>query len=700
MATDPICGMWVEERESSLHLRRDNRTYYFCSDTCLHTFAEPERAKGRLRWRLAVAWPLAVLVAVLTYGDFLGSTIVVAAAAATVVQFYPGLTFYAGTWDALRDRAWNMDLLIAVGTTAAYGYSVGVLLAPGALPHDYYFDASSLIIALILSGNYLEQLTRGRANSAVRGLAGLLPRSVTIVREGAESSVALDQVRVGETVCVRPGERFSVDGTVTAGRTSADESILTGEPMPVAKAPGDRVIAGSLNGEGRVYVRVGRIGGDTFLSTVGRLLTEAEMARVPLQRTADRIAAGFVPTVLLLAIAAAGLWASVGHAPFPTALLVFVTVVITACPCAFGIATPAAILVGAGRAAEEGILFRGEDSIERAAGINVVVTDKTGTITAGRPTLVGVRTAPGTTETELLDLAASVESGSEHPLAGAVVTAARARGWTGAAADEVRAMPGSGVRGTVGGRSVELVRSSHRPRVPRDGLPGEELGEETSESVVRVDGREIGRLAFEDPLRPGTRAAVETLRAAGVRVVMATGDREASARAIARAAGIEEVHAGLTPGEKLELLERLRSEGLRVAFVGDGINDGPALAGADLGIAIGTGTDVAREAGGVLLVRPDFGGVPAALGIARRTVGKVRTNLEWAVGYNAVLIPIAMGAIVPIFGLGVYSVLPMVGAVAMGLSSTTVVVNSLSLRWSGRRSPSPSGAVAAVPASV
>jgi P-type Cu+ transporter len=683
MATDPVCGMWVDEASASLKLVRDNRSYFFCSETCLRQFAAPEEEDRRLRSRLAVAWPLSIAIVVLTYVVRGSPEAYASAALATVVQVYAGGPFYRGLVDAARDRSWNMDVLIAVATSAAYAYSVGVLAVPGRLPPSLYFDASSLILALILTGNFLEHRTRARAGSALRRLEARLPSSTTVLREGREVTVPVTDVRSGDHLRVRPGERFAADGVVRAGRTTVDESILTGESMPVPKVPGDRVLAGSINGEGQVDEDATDVGLDTFVAQIGRLLTDAEMSRVPLQRSADRIAAIFVPVVLAIGLVAATLWWLVGGSGPTVALLVFVSVAITACPCAFGIATPAAILVGTGRAAEEGILFRGEDAIGQSARVDLVLTDKTGTLTLGRPRLVEIRSTDGRPEGELLGWAAAVERGSEHPLARAVLAAAQARGLAVPLAEDVTAAPGEGVRGVVDGHRVEVRRLLEEPAAT-DGR---------TRSVLVADGRPMGELAFEDPVAPGVPGAVRALRDDGVEVVMVTGDRPAAARAVAAAVGIATVRAGVSPAGKRETVAEFRRAGRHVAFVGDGINDAPALAAADVGIAIGSGTDVAREAGQIVLVRADFAAVPLALRLARRIVGKVRGNLAWAIGYNAVLLPIAAGALVPLFGFGVYGVLPIAGAAAMGISSTTVLANSLSLRRAGRVAR-PAGTVA------
>ena len=668
MATDPICGMFVAEREGSLSLVREGRTYYFCSAGCLHEFAEPEAARRRLRYRLAVAWPLAVAVVVLTDGLRVPAAVEVGAGCAALVQVYAGGPFYLGLRDAVRDRTWNMDVLVAVGTSVAFLYSLAAVLDPRGFPPPYFFDASSLIVALLLTGRYLEQLTRARASAAVLRLGELLPPSAAVVRDGAERRVALEEVRPGDRLRIRPGERVPADAVVRLGRSSVDETLLTGEPTPVVRGPGDRVIAGSLNLDGLLEAEAVAVGEATFVAQVGRLVTESEMARVPLQRTADRIAARFVPFVLAVALGAAAAWYLAGGAPAPIALLVFVSVAITACPCAFGIATPAAILVGTGRAAESGVLFRGEESIERASRVDTVMLDKTGTLTRGRPTLVEVRAAPGISEDELLRLAAAAETGAAHPLARAVVEAARARHLPLGTPDDVRVRPGAGLDATVEGRSVAVRRAAA-------GDPADAR----TRSEVFVDGRRAGELAFEDPVAAGAAEAVAALRRRGLRVVLATGDAPGPAERVGEAVGVEERRAGLAPADKVAWIAELRAAGRTVAFVGDGLNDAPALAAADLGIAIGTGTEVAQEAGQVLLVRPDPRGVPRALDLARATVRKVRGNLRWAIGYNVVLLPIAAGALVPWLGLGIYRVLPIAGAAAMGVSSATVILNSLAL---------------------
>jgi P-type Cu+ transporter len=685
MATDPVCGMYVDERNSDLTLLRENRSYFFCSSVCLQQFAAPERELHRLRVRLLIAWPLAIAVVALTYGVHFVGWPWAAFGLATVVQFYPGIDFYRGTIDALRSRTWNMDVLIAVGSSTAYGYSAAALVLPGLVP-QYYFDASAIIVSLILTGNYLEHYARDRASGSVRRLNELLPRTARTVREGREVDVPVAEVRAGDSVRVLPGERFPCDGTVTTGRTSVPEAMLTGEASPVVKAPGDAVLAGAVNGEGPVTIEATHVGQDTFLAQIGRLMTDAETSRVPLQRTADRIAQVFVPVVLGLAVAATIGWYVAGGVGVGIAVLVFVSVVITACPCAFGIATPAALLAGTGRAAEGGVLFKGSTSVEQASRVDVVVTDKTGTLTSGRPSLEFKEALGGEGTGELLALAAGLESGSEHSLGRAVVEEARRQGVLPVVVTDLRVEPGRGIRGSASGTDVAILtvgaaRDSGADLT--DASPWIERGERQglTVSIVLRGGRAVGVLGFGDALATGVVPAIQALEREGVAIEMLTGDGEAAARRIAVAAGIDRFRSRMRPEDKLRRIRELRSQGHVVAYVGDGINDGPALLAADLGIAIGAGTDVAKEAGGVVLVRADFRGVVTALALGRRTVRKVRGNFAWALGYNAALLPVAMGALVPVFGFGVYRVLPFTGALAMAVSSTLVVLNSYTLRW-------------------
>jgi Cu+-exporting ATPase len=686
MATDPICGMYVDERTSELRLYRDNRAYYFCGSSCQAAFQDPQREIVRLQLQLALGAAATMAILLLTYAIHPTDADWILAALGTAVQVGLGAPFYRGTWDAIRSGTGNMDVLIAVGTTAAYVYSLAAVVAPGHLPPALYFDASAAILTLILAGNYLERQVRGRASAVIDRLRELLPAQAHVLQGSSEIDRPVDSLQPGERVRVRPGERFPVDGTVVRGVSEVTEALLTGEPVPRAVAAGSRILAGSVNGGGSLDVDATGVGEETFLSHIGELVSDAELNRVPLQRLTDRIAQAFVPFVLALAVLAAAGWALVGHADAPTTVLIFVAVVITACPCAFGLATPAALVVGTGRAAEEGILFRGQDAFERAAGVQVVLTDKTGTLTRGEPELIGLWPVAGVSELQLLEAAAAAEAGSEHPLARAVLTAARVRSISLGGAGGSTAEPGRGVTAVWNGHTLSVRR-------PEPGSAGDPLPDSLREvadrlrwegaswSIVGQDGAVLGLLAFSDDPSPGAAPAVQALRADGLEVVMVTGDGPEAADRIAKSVGIQDVRSRVLPEGKLALVREFQSRGRRVAFVGDGINDAAALSAADVGIAIGSGSDVAKEAGQILLLRSDPRGIPLALRIARKTVEKVRQNLMWAIGYNLVLLPIAAGALVFAFGFGVYQSLPFVGAIAMAISSTLVVTNSLSLGW-------------------
>ncbi len=686
MPTDPVCGMYVDEKTADLKLVRENRTYYFCNTSCLQSFAAPEKVLHELRQKLAVGWPLSVATLVLTYFWNVPDWPYLAFAMATVVQVYVAQSFYRGTWDAFRNRAANMDVLIAVGTTVAYLYSAAALFLPSRLPQIFYFDASAVIATAILTGSYLEHLTREKARGALRELQALLPSTVLVVREGKEVEVPVAEVQVGDRFVVKPGGRVPADGIVREGRSTTDESLVTGESLPVDKRPGSPVIAGTINGEGRLIGEATKVGEDTVLSQIGALLAEAETSKVPMQQLADRIASVFTPVVLAIALLAGLGWFFLGGAPFNVALLIFVTVAITACPCAFGLATPAAIISGTGRAARDGVLFKGRDSIEKASDIDLVMTDKTGTLTAGKPRLTDLLPFGKLSEREMLAFSVGLESASEHPLARAVVERAREEHVEVPRVSDFRSEPGVGLQGSIAGRKVSIVTpqslgpSALATAELRAGV--EKMAEAGKAcSVLLLDGQPAGVLGFFDASAQGVREAVATLKRDGVEVVMLTGDNERAAREVASAVGIEKVRASLKPAQKLEALSEARAAGKHVAYVGDGVSDAPALVAADVGIAIGAGAEVAREAGGVILMRSDFGSVALALRIARRTVRKVRLNLLWALGYNSVLLPVAAGLLVPFLGFGAYDYLPLIGAGAMGLSSTSVLLNSFSLRW-------------------
>ena len=618
---------------------------------------------------------------------------------ATAVQFVAGRRFYRAAWRVAIHGSMNMDTLVVVGTSAAWGYSVLATVAPGVfraagLEPATYFDSSTAIVGLILTGRYLEARAKGQTVGAVKALIGLQARSARIVRAGAEVDVPLEDVRVGDLVRVRPGERLPVDGRVVEGQSAVDESMLTGEPIPGEKGPGAEVIGGTMNGHGTFLFRATRVGRDTALAQIVELVRRAQGSKAPIQRLADRIAGVFVPVVLAIGVATFGVWFALGPEPRLThALVAFITVVVVACPCAMGLATPTAIMVGTGQGAGAGILIRGGEALELAARVDAVIFDKTGTLTRGRPSLGEIVAAPGFSAAETLDLAASVERGSEHPLAAAILAGADAAGLGRRPVEGFVAVVGRGVRGRVDGRDVLVGTAAFLADSGVDVAAVAELAaaDESAASAVTyvaVDCRAAGLLPTVDTIKPESAGAVAELREQGIEVWLVTGDQERTARAVAAAVGIAADHvlAEVLPAGKADAVAAIQARGLRVAMVGDGINDAPALARADVGVAIGTGADVALEASDVTLVGGDPHGVAEAIRLSRRTLRVIRQNLFWAFGYNVVLIPVAMGALYPFFGV---TLNPALSAGAMALSSVSVISNSLRLRSSGNaRKPS------------
>ncbi len=607
---------------------------------------------------------------------------------ATPVQFVLGLRFYRGAWSALKHGTANMNTLVAVGTSAAYLFSVAATVLPGlfrgaGIEPQVYFDTSAVIIVLILFGRMLEARAKGKTSDAIRRLMGLRPRMAHILGPEGEREIPIEEVRAGDVLVVRPGEKVPVDGVILEGRTSVDESMITGESLPVDKGPGQEIVGATLNKWGSFRFRAVRVGEDTALARIIRLVEEAQGTKAPIQRLADVVAARFVPAVIAIAVVTFAVWALFGPQPrLVFALLNFVAVLIIACPCAMGLATPTAIMVATGRGAERGILIRSGESLETVHKVDTFVFDKTGTLTNGRPEATDVLPAAGSTSERLLSLAASVENGSEHPLGQAVVRRARADGVPIEVAEGFRALEGMGVEGRVEGRRVLVgsLRLAEAERIDVSSLkgPAERLaGEGKTVAFVAIDGEPAGLLALADTLKPGTREAVARLRRLGLRVLMLTGDHTRTARALAAEAGIDEVQAEVLPGDKAEVIRRLQAEGRRVAMVGDGINDAPALARADVGLALGTGTDVAMASADITLISGDLETVVSAVELSRRTIRTVRQNLFWAFVYNVVGIPVAAGALYPFLGILLN---PMIASAAMAMSSVSVVSNSLRLR--------------------
>jgi len=615
-------------------------------------------------------------------------------ALATPVQFYVGWDYYVGSYKSLRNGAANMDVLVALGSSVAYVYSVvtAVLLTLGstAAGEHVYFETAALIITLIKLGKLLEVKAKGETGSAIRELMELRPSTARRVTDRGEESVPVEAVEVGDLLVVRPGDRIPVDGVVVDGQSAVDESMLTGESLPVEKAGGDDVVGGTVNRTGSFRMRATKVGADTALAQVVRMVREAQGSKAPIQRLADRVAAVFVPVVIAIALVTFGTWWLVVGAGVTDALIRMVAVLVIACPCALGLATPTAVMAGTGRGARRGVLFRSSEALERARDIDVIVLDKTGTITRGEPAVLDVVTEDGD-EAALLTLAAAAESRSEHPLARAVVAAAEERGIVSGDPTDFEAVPGRGVVAGVEGRRVVV---GTRALVEREigGTDGLAPWDDRARSIeadartplwVAADGTVVGLIGVADAVKEGSKEAVQLLRDRGLRVVMLTGDNERVASSIAGEVGIDEVRSQVLPGEKAAVVEALQGEvGGAVAMVGDGINDAPALAQADVGIAIGTGTDVAMETADVVLMRGDLRVVPEALALSRRTMKTIEQNLFWAFFYNTALIPIAAGALyaVTFLPMMLRQLHPILAALAMAFSSVSVVANSLRLR--------------------
>ena len=620
---------------------------------------------------------------------------------ATIVQVWAGGRFYRAAWRAARHGTTNMDTLVAIGTTAAWAYSVFVTLWPevvlaAGLEPVSYFDSSTIIIGLVLLGRWLEARAKVRTTGAIRRLVGLSPTTARLVRDGVDHDVALETVTPGDLLRVRPGDKVPVDGLVVEGGSAVDASMLTGEPVPVMVGPGDQVIGATLNTTGTFIMRATRVGRDTALARIVELVQRAQGSKAPIQRMADRIAEVFVPIVLLAAGATFAVWFVAGPEPRLTlALSAFISVLVIACPCAMGLATPTAIMVGTGRGAEGGILIRGGEALETAHRVGAVVMDKTGTLTLGHPSVGEVTAAPGHSTGVVLDLAGALEKGSEHPLGAAILARAREDELGFGKVTGFTALAGGGVEGTVerDGRSIAVVVGSRRLMSERgtivtslDGAATAAEAAGQTVAFVAVDGAAAGLIALGDPVKPTSAAAVRALTESGIEVWLVTGDARATAEAVARQVGIpaERIEAEARPGDKAATIERLQARGLVVAMVGDGINDAPAIAHADLGVAIGTGADVAIEASDVTLIGGDPRSVASAIELSRATMTVIRQNLFWAFAYNVVLIPVAMGVLYPAFGI---TLNPAIAAGAMALSSVSVVANSLRLRGFQVRRP-------------
>ena len=712
MAKDPVCGMYVQERPDSIRYALKGKEYFFCSTQCLNEYREPEKELRKLKIHVAVSIALTIPIIFLSlphmlpaqFGELLPMTLkhyssYIMLGLATSLQFWVGWRFYRGFWDGIKAKASNMDTLIAIGTSAAYLYSLAVTLAPNSFPFkSVYFETSAVIITLILIGRLLETRTKERASEAVMKLLDLRPRTAKVLRSGKNSpgqvyeeevKIPVEEIKEGDILVVRPGESIPTDGIITEGSSTLDESAITGESIPIDKSTGDEVIGGTINKTGLLKIKATKIGQDTVLSQIVKLVEDARTGKAQMQRLVDQVAKYFVPAIVITALGVGLGWYFIGGIGFTYSLLAFVSVMIIACPCALGIATPAALMMGSGKAAEFGVLFKGGEYLEIASKVNTIVFDKTGTLTEGRPSVTDVYDISGIGQKELLRLAAIAESGSEHPLGQAVVREAKKRNII-PNPKSSEAIPGQGLRAEYEGHVVLIgtrkLMSEHAIPVP--GVVEAKLREFENVGktavLVSIDSKLSGIISIADTTKEGAKEAIEALKSMGKEVIMLTGDNERTAKYIGSKIGIDGVIAQVLPQQKEEVISKLKSEGRKVAMVGDGINDAPALATADLGVAIGSGTDVAKETGGIILIKDDVRDVVTALELGKRTVAKIKQNLFWAFAYNTGLIPVAGGALVPFLGVGIFGWLPMLAAVAMAMSSVTVVGNSILL---GRYKP-------------
>ncbi len=653
--------------------------------------------------RLWISGILSVPLLVITMGpmiglpvrDWLGEPLATWAelVLATPVVLWAALPFFRRAWASLVNRSPNMWTLIGLGVGTAYIYSMAATLAPGIFPHTFrghggavpvYFEAAAVIVALVFVGQVLELKARERTGSAIRALLDLAPKTARrIGRDGSEADVPVDDIVVGDRLRVRPGERVPVDGTVSEGQSTIDESMLTGEPMPVEKSVGDTLTGGTINKNGMLVMTAEKVGAETTLSRIVDMVATAQRSRAPIQGAVDRVSAFFVPAVVAAAIAAFAIWALVGPEPrMVHALLAAVSVLIIACPCALGLATPMSIMIATGRGAHEGVLIKDAEALERFSTVDTLIVDKTGTLTEGKPRLTNVVALGDVAEDQLLQLAASLERGSEHPLAAAIVSGAEERGIALADITGFEAATGKGVRGNIGEAAVALGNAAMMADLGIDvAAHGEQLQSLRDEGktvmFVVVDQRLAGLVAVADRIKPTTAAAIKALHASGLKIIMATGDNERAARSVARSLGIDDVRADILPEGKKALIDELHAMGAVVAMAGDGVNDAPALAAADVGIAMGTGADVAMESAGITLVKGDLNGVVRARRLAEATMHNIRQNLGFAFGYNALGVPLAAGVLYPVFGL---LLSPMIAAAAMSLSSVSVIGNALRLR--------------------
>jgi Cu+-exporting ATPase len=681
MAKDPICGMYVEEREDAIKSIRFGKTYYFCSESCKEQFEKPEKEFKTLKKKIIISWTLTIPVLFFTYFPIYLFTKYIVFILATVVQFYSGSRFYRGTLDAIKNKIGNMDTLISLGTTVAWLFSTIVTFFPNIfLTKSIYFDTSTVIITLVLTGTYMEHLMKRRARDAVEKLISIQPDVAHVIIENRIQDVPVEKVKEGDIILVKPGEKFPTDSIIIEGITEVDESMITGESRPVIKKVGNEVIGGTLNRTGSVKIKAIRVGEDTTLSKIINIVEMASTERVPIQRLADVISSIFVPIVIIAGLSSFIFWYFIGKIGLTFSLLVLVSILIIACPCAMGIATPAALIVSSGRAASNGIIFKNGESIEKASKIDTIILDKTGTLTKGEPELGEIFTF-NYDEQFILKLAAIAEIHSEHPFGKAILN--KFKGVI-EFPEKFEYFPGLGVKVIYRGKRIivgnkELIKSEKIPFDKDDYIEKIEKNGGTA-LLVAYDQDIVGIISIYDNIKEGAEEAIRDLKLMNMDIYMVTGDNELVARIVANKLNIEKFYSNVKPEEKLKIIEDLQKKNRKVAMVGDGINDSPALAKADLGIAMGGGTDIAKETGDVIIINNDPKNIAKVFKLAKKTMSKIKQNLAWAFLYNIILIPIAGGLLIPFYGPEIYNILPFLAAIAMAFSSTTVVSNSLLLK--------------------
>jgi len=682
MAKDPVCGMYVDENKAIYKAEVKGTMNYFCSETCMKTFLQPEKEFDRLKTLVLISTIFTVLTMMFTYIPLqLAPNNFVLFLLATPVQFLIGWRFYKGAWDGLKLKTANMDTLIAIGTSAAWLYSTLVTFFPAIFTGEVYFDASVVVITLVLLGKLFEEMAKNRATESLRKLMDMQPKMATVLKFGKETQVPIEEIKIDDIIVVKPGEAFPVDGIVKEGTSSVDESMITGESMPIAKKPSDEVIGATTNKSGLLKIMATKIGSATTLSQIISLVEQSQLSRVPMQRLADKLSSYFVPAVIAISILSFLFWFFVkGSSVF--ALTLAVSVLVVACPCALGLATPIAILVATSKAAENGILIRSGEAIENAKRIDTILLDKTGTLTKGEPNVTNLFGIGNISDKEILTLAAVAEKGSTHPLAQAIVKRVKEMKVSIPDADRYEEIPGKGMKVNYLRRQLLVGNKDLIEQFEISiGIVEKQIEMLESEGktavIICYDKKILGVIGIADTLKESSKQAIERLDKMGMNVVMITGDNERTAKNIADQLGIDKVFANILPNKKAEIVRSLQEQKKVVAFVGDGINDAPALAQADVGIAIGSGTDVAKETGHMVLIKSDLNDVVTAIELSKYAVGKIRQNLFWAFIYNILGIPIAAGLLYPYFGI---LLTPMFAGAAMSFSSVFVVMNSVLMK--------------------